>query len=212
MRLKVKLAALAVVVAAFAAGGAASAAADPPTRVTIVAVFEPITFGENAYVNGQLVGENQGGQVVALEQAPPPYTDWAPVGQTTTDAAGYYSFKLHPSQTMWYRTGSQGVPGDKPVQISVAPRITLKARAVGKSSIRYSGTFGPVLEGQSVAIQKRAASGGWTTIANARLHGGRTFAGRLRAHRKTTLRALFATDGAHLDGFSHAVVVTPGAG
>jgi hypothetical protein len=197
--------------ATLAAAVPSTAAADPPTRVTIVAVFEPLTYGENAYVNGQLFGEGQGGQLVALEQSAPPFTEWTAVAQTTSDAAGYYSFKLHPNQTLQYRTNSQGTPSDRAVQVSVAPRIKLKAAAAGKSSIRFSGTFAPALDGEKVAIQRRLAGGGWTTIANARLHDGKKFEGRVRARRSTTLRAFFATDGAHLDGFSNAVRATPGA-
>jgi hypothetical protein len=82
----------------------AVALADVPGRVTIVAIFDPVTYGENAYVNGQLIGEGQGGQIVTLEQSAPPFTEWAPVAQATADYAGYYSFKLHPAQTMQYRT------------------------------------------------------------------------------------------------------------
>ena len=200
-----------VATVALALAAAAPALADPPARVTIVAVFEPITYGENAYVNGQLLGDGQAGQLVALEQSAPPFTEWAPVAQTTADAQGYYSFKLHPSQTMQYRTSSQGTPSESAVQVSVEPRIKLKASAAGKTSIRFSGTFAPALDGQSVSIQRRLAGGGWTTIANARLHDGKTFQGRLRAHRPLTLRAFFATDGAHLDGSSNAVKAAPRA-
>src|SRR3954453_16509992 len=189
----------------------ASASADAPSRVTIVAVFEPITYGENAFVNGQLVGENQGAQVVALEQSVAPFTEGTPVAQTRAEAAGYYSFKLHPSQTLQYRTNSQGLYSEKAVQVSVAPRIKLKARSAARASIRFSGTFAPALDGQSVAIQRRDSRGSWTTVANARLHDGKSFGGRLRAHGKTSLRAFFATAGAPLDGFSNAVTVTPGA-
>jgi hypothetical protein len=189
----------------------AAAHADPPMRVTIGAVFEPITYGENAYVNGQLVGDAQGGQLVALEQSPPPFTEWTAVGQITTDAAGYYSFKLHPSQTLQYRTSSQGVPSEKAVQVSVAPRIRLTAVAAGKTSVRFSGTFAPALPGQSVSIQRRSSTGAWTTVANARLRDGKTFKGRLRAHEPVVLRALFATDGVHLDAFSNSVRAVPRA-
>ncbi|MEA2497255.1 MAG: hypothetical protein QOJ29_5166 [Thermoleophilaceae bacterium] len=203
---KVKLVALAAV-ATLAALFASTAAAAPPTRVTIVAVFEPLTYGENAYINGQLVGDAQAGQLVALEQSPPPFTEWTPVAQITSDPSGYYSFKLHPSQTMQYRTNSQGTPSDRPVQVSVAPRIKLVATKAGKSSIRFSGTFAPALDGQRVAIQRRNKSGSWTTVATSRLHDGKTFAGRIRTHHKLTLRAFFATDSAHLEGFSNAVTV-----
>jgi hypothetical protein len=187
-----------------------AALADPPARITIVAVFDPITYGEDAYVNGQLQGNAEAGQPVALEQSPPPFTDWTPVAQATADPTGYYSFKLLPSQTMQYRTNSQGIPSETSVQVSVAPRITLKAGA-GRTSVRFSGTFAPALAGQRVSIQRRSASGAWTTIANARLHDGKSFQGRLRAHTAVTLRAMFATDGAHLDGFSNTVRAVPGA-
>jgi hypothetical protein len=185
---------------------AVPALADPPTRITIVSVFEPITYGENAYVNGQLIGEAQGRQLVALEQSAPPFTEWTPVSQATSDSAGYYSFKLHPSQTLQYRTSSQGIPSERVAQVSVTPRIRLKAMRAGKTSVRFSGTFAPALPGQSVAIQRRASGGGWTTIATARLHDGKTFQGRIRS-RATALRAFFASDGAHLDGFSKTVKV-----
>jgi hypothetical protein len=189
----------------------AAARADPPTRVTIGAVFEPITYGENAYVNGQLIGEAQGGQLVALEQSPPPFTEWTAVGQITADAAGYYSFKLHPSQTMQYRTSSQGVPSEKVAQVSVAPRLKLTAAAAGKTSVRFSGTFAPALPGQSVSIQRRSSTGAWTTVANARLHEDKTFTGRLRTREAIVLRAVFATDGAHLDASSNSVRAVPRA-
>lgn len=201
---------VACAVAVLAMLAPAVAAADPPTRVTIVAVFNPITYGENAYVNGQLIGDGQPGQAVSLEQAAPPYTDWTPVAQGVADAQGYYSFKLHPTQTMQYRTNSQGVFSERAVEVDVAPRITLKAVAAGRSTIRYRGTFGPALEGQSVAIQRRDAAGSWTTIANATLRGGTSFSGRLTAHRATTLRAFFATDGMRPDTYSNSVIVKPG--
>ncbi len=196
---------------ALAALLAATAVAAPPARVTIVAVFDPITYGENAFVNGQLVDDGQAGQPVALEQSPPPYTDWAPVAQTTSDAQGYYSFKLHPSQTMQYRTSSQGTPSEKTVQVNLAPRIAFSAAAAGKSSVRFSGTFGPALLGQSVAIQRRDSHGAWTTIATATLRKGATFGGRLRARHTITLRAFFAGDVAHLPGASPAATVARGS-
>src|SRR3954447_10860113 len=210
---------MAAVLAALAIPAAAvpsTAAADPPARITIVAVFDPVTFGDNAYVNGQLlgvgedgkmVGTGQGGQVVALEQSAPPFTAWTPVGQTTTDPVGYYSFKLHPSQTFQYRTSSQGIGSERVVQVSVAPRIRLKAAAAGRTTISFSGTFAPALDGQSVAIQRRGAHGGWTTVTTAKLRGGTTFRGHFRARNVTAVRAFFASDGAHLSAASNTVKI-----
>jgi hypothetical protein len=210
-RIRGPVAALAALATAVALFVPARAQADPPTRVTVVAVFDPLTYGENGYVNGHLFGDGQGAQLVALEQSAPPFTEWTPVAQTTSDAAGYYSFKLHPSQTLQYRTSSQGIASDRVVQISVAPRVKLKARPAGRTSVRFSGTFAPLLDGQSVSIQRRDSNGSWTTIGTARLHNGRTFQGRVRAHRPVTLRAFFATDGAHLDAYSNTAKASPRA-
>lgn len=195
-------------VAALAAAVPATAAADPPTKVTIIAVFNPITFGDNAYVNGQLQGTNEAGQPVALEQSPPPYTDWTPVGQVNSDAQGYYSFKLQPTQTMQYRTSSQGVPSTGQAEVDVAPKIQIKASPAGKATIRFSGTLGPTLTGQTVTIQRRNAFGSWATVTNIQLVGN-TFQGRMTAHTVTTLRAFYAGDPAHLSAASNTVKVRP---
>jgi hypothetical protein len=201
----------AVCAAALVAAVPSTAFADPPARITIVAVFEPVAYGENAYVNGQLLGDNEGGQPVALEQSAPPFTEWAPVAQTTSDAQGYYSFKLQPTQTMQYRTNSQGIGSERVVEVSVAPRIRLNARAADKTTIRFSGTFAPALDGQSITIQRRTSRGNWTTVTSARLHDGKTFAGRFRARHTTSLRAYFTSDGAHSDASSNVVTIKRGA-
>lgn len=201
----------AVVIAAAMLAFAVSASAGPPARVTIVAVFEPIVYGENAYVNGQLLGDAEAGQAVTLEQSAAPFTDWAPAAQVSADAQGYYSFKLRPALTMQYRTSSQGIGSERVVQVSVAPRIKLTAAAVSKTTVRYSGSFAPALAGQTVAIQRQLPGGGWASIANARLRGGTAFAGRFRARRTLNVRAYFESNGALGEGFSNVVRIRRGA-
>jgi hypothetical protein len=188
---------------------AAPAVAQAPARITIISVFDPITVGENGFVNGQLVSEldDQGGQTVGLEESPWPFTTWTAVATATSDYRGFYSFKVHPSLTTHYRSVSQGMTSEREVPVQVAPRIALKAAAAGKTSIRFSGTFAPAKDGQSVAIQRQHSNGSWTTVANARLKEGTTFAGRLRARGTTVLRAFFLSDGAHVDGSSRPVRV-----
>jgi hypothetical protein len=194
--------------AALVAAVPSTANAVPPRRVGIIALFSPITFGEVTFVNGRLVGTGQAGQPVALEQSPPPFTDWTPIQQITSDASGFYSFELRPSDTMEYRATAQGTPS-RAVQIAVAPRITFKARPVGTSSVRFSGTFGPARPGELVAIQRRSSTGAWTTISSAGLGTGTVFRGRLRAHYRITLRAFYSGDDQHLAGHSNAVTVVP---
>jgi hypothetical protein len=198
------LAALATLVAAVPS----TAIAVPPRRVAIIALFNPITFGEVTFVNGRLVGTGQAGQPVALEQSASPFTDWTPIQETTSDPSGYYSFELRPSETMKYRATAQGTPS-RAVQIAVAPRITFKAAPVGTSSVRFSGTFGPARPGELVAIQRRSSTGAWTTISSAGLGTGTVFSGRLRAHFRITLRAFYSGDDQHLAGRSNAVTVVP---
>ena len=203
--------AIAVGVVLFAVGGAVPAIAQtPPTRITIVSVFDPITYGENAFVNGQLIGDDESDQLVTLQATPYPFTTWADVAQVTTDYAGYYSFKLLPGVGTHYRTVWNGqMMSEREVQVTVAPRITFRAMPIGGGRVRFSGKLAPAIPDQKVAIQRQSPSGAWRTVATARLKAGTTFAGRLHAHKQIRLRAFFASDGAHLDGVSPAVRVTP---
>jgi hypothetical protein len=201
-----RVAAAAVVFAALAAPALAAA----PARITIVSVFDPITVGENGFVNGQLVSEaeDQGGQTVGLEESPYPFEAWTPVTADIADTRGFYSFRLKPSLTTHYRTVSQGVTSEREVQIQVAPRLAFKAVPDGKSRIRYSGTLAPAKAGQSVTVQRQHSNGSWSNVATVTLKAaGKTFTGRLRARKTTVLRAFFASDGAHTNGYSRAVRV-----
>jgi len=183
----------------------------PPERISIVALFDPIAYGEKTFVNGQLVGEGQGGQVVTLQAAAFPFTSWGDVAQMTTDPDGYYSFMRRPVATARYRTMWNGqVLSEQEVQVQVRPRLTIKAAKEGKSSLRFTGTLLPAHADQSVVIQRQSRSGSWRNVANARLKGGRSFAGRLRAHGEVRLRAFFASDGDHLSTYSAPVAVALG--
>jgi hypothetical protein len=186
-----------------------TAAAAAPRRVTIIAVFSPITFCDSAFLNGQLVGSGQAGQPVTLEQSAPPYSDWAQVAQTNADSRGYYSFTLQPSETMRYRASSQGTTSGSTALVAVAPRITLTAQPLASYQIRFSGSFAPGLLGETVAIQRRTPTGNWLTITDAQLHSGTTFLGRTEAQHPLTLRALYLGDDLHMRAVSKAVRVTP---
>jgi hypothetical protein len=194
--------------AAFAAAPAMAQA--QPTRISIISVFDPISYGESAFVNGHLIGDGQGGQTVGLEESPFPFTAWTPVASETADDLGFYSFRLWPRVITHYRTVSQGMTSEREVQVTVAPRIALKAAAAGKASVRFSGTFAPAHPGQSVTIQRQHSGGSWTTVATARLRRGTTFTGRLHAKRPAVLRAFFTSDGDHADAYSRAVRAAPG--
>jgi hypothetical protein len=206
MRTRSTLAAVAAL--AMAVPPAATADSPPPRRVAIIAVFNPITFGDVSFINGRLVGTSQGGQHVVLEQSAPPFTDWVPAFETTADASGYYSFEVQPGDTTQFRATAQGLPS-RPVEIMVTPRITLTAWAAGANSIRFSGRFGPARPAGLVTIQRRSSTGAWSTIASAGLGSGTTFAGHMRAHYRLTLRAIYPGDELHRTAVSNAVMVMP---
>jgi hypothetical protein len=181
----------------------------PPARVTIVSVFDPITYGDNAYINGQLMGDGQEGQLVTLQASPFPFTAWGDVAQITSDDRGFYTFKLRPAANTHYRTIAEGVMSEREVSVDVEPAIRFKAVPAGRSSVRFSGVIAPGHDRGTVAVQRQKRNGAWATVTNARLHGGAKFAGRLRAHNPVVLRAFLKSDGDHLDGFSRAVRVVP---
>jgi hypothetical protein len=196
------------IAAALVAALPTPASAVPPRRVAIIALFNPITFGDVTFVNGRLVGTGQANQPVTLEQSAPPFTDWAAAQETTSDVSGYYSFELRPADTMEYRATAQGTPS-KAVKIAVAPRIKFKASAAGTNGVRFSGSFGPARPGELVTIQRRSSTGAWSTISSAGLRNGIVFNGRLRARYRITLRAFYSGDDQHLAAHSNAVTVMP---
>jgi hypothetical protein len=192
-----------------AAGTSAALAGPPPQRIAIVSLFDPIVYGEKGFVNGQLIGDEQGGQPVTLQASLFPFDSWGDIAQTTTDPAGYYSFMRRPIATTRYRTVWNGqVVSEREVQVQVSPRLKFTAFAAGKTSVRFKGALRPAHPDLSIAIERQSSSGSWTTIANARLKGGKTFSGRVRAHRSIRLRAYFASDGDHLAVRTRPVKVT----
>lgn len=195
----------AVLAAALAAPAGASA---QPARITIVSLFDPIAYGQKAFVNGQLVGDDTAGQVVTLQASPFPFTAWSDIAQITTDERGFYSFLRRPIATTHYRTMWNGqLMSDSEVQVQVIPRLAFKAVAAGKRTVRYSGTLAPAHADEQIEIQRQTRSGAWTTIVRPRLRGGATFSGRLHARHTIRLRAFFPSDGDHLAAASAPATV-----
>jgi hypothetical protein len=204
MRIRLTVAALAALLMAAPAGAAAA----PPRSVAIIAVFNPITFGDVSFINGRLVGSGQAGQPVVLEQSALPFTDWAPSFETTADSSGYYSFEVQPGDTTQFRATAQGTPS-KPVLIKVTPKLTFTVWRAGVGSLRFSGSLRPARPAGLVTIQRRSSTGAWATIGTAGLGTGTSFSGHLRAHYKVTLRAIYRGDDLHPTGISNTVTITP---
>jgi hypothetical protein len=194
--------------AAALALAAPAAAQTPPERITIVALFDPIYFGQKTFVNGQLIGGDNAGQIVTLQEAPFPFTTWSDVAQITTDYQGYYSFMRRPALTTYYRTVWNGqVMSEQQVQVRVFPRLSFHASRLNSKTVRFAGTLAPAHPDQAIQIQRQTGSG-WRTVASYTLRGGgSTFAGRLRAHHAVRLRAFFPSQGDVVPAYSVAVTV-----
>jgi hypothetical protein len=193
--------------AATLALAAPAAAQTPPERISIVSLFDPIFYGEKAFVNGQLIGGDNAGQIVVLQESPFPFTTWTDVAQQTTDFQGYYSFWRRPAVTSHYRTSwNSGQLQSTEVQTQVIPRLVLTTRRLNRTTVRFVGTLRPAHPDQAVEIQRRT-SAGWRTVATYHLRGGTTFAGRLRARHTLRVRAFFASTGDVLPAYSAAVSV-----
>ena len=208
MRRVVTLAVAAALAAAPAAFAQEEEPPPVPDQVSAIVVFTPLTFGEPTYVNGLLRGTQQARQTVALEESAFPFGTWTQVASTNTDDQGWYSFKRRPSlNTRWRVVSLTPNTGTSPeVEVGVAPRLRFKAKLSGRTA-NYSGSLAPAHTG-GVQVQRRSRSGSWTTVATARLRGT-AFRGRLRLRGRTVLRALFPTDGDHLQAQTAPLTLDP---
>jgi hypothetical protein len=77
--------------------------------------------------------------------------------------------------------------------------------------VRFSGRFGPARPAGLVTIQRRSSTGAWATIGSAGLGTGTFFGGRLHAHYRLTLRAIYPGDDLHRTAISNTVTVAPRA-
>lgn len=189
-----------------------------PDRITILAIFKTIEFGERAFVSGRFRRlENPDAEVqpyagrkVTLEEAPFPFTAFTPVASATTDRDGYYAFASSPQLHTRYRV----VSADPPVQseaklIRVRLHATLEAGSdsVRKGrSVRLSGQVEPAHSGNRVEIQRRTKAGRWQTVARATLRTS-GWVKRVRMRSDGVFRARVLGHEDHLPGISEQVFV-----
>jgi hypothetical protein len=205
---------------------AAAPAAAAPERITIISAFNPLLFGENAFVNGQLLstvtgddgqpalkGEPNADKSVTLEESPFPFITWTAVATVGADRRGFYSFQRLPSMATHFRTVSEGATSEKEVGVDVQPLIAWRVSPAGRSSVRFAGTLAPAHPGAQVELQRQSRSGAWTTTANVRLgdavKGASPFHGRLRVRSPARLRLHFLADGDHLEAYSRTLLAAP---
>jgi hypothetical protein len=168
-----------------------------------------VTFGQSTTVAGRLTGATHSGQQVRLAQDPFPFGDgFQPLAQATTASNGNYSFRLLPLLNTNYRLASGSLQANTGVRVRHAVGLSVSDLTPARGQmVRFFGLVRPKHDGKVVLIQRRAPSGGWSTIRRTLLRpvatGNRSaFSTRLRIFSSRSYRARFPGDGAHLTGTS----------
>jgi hypothetical protein len=188
-----------------------------PTTSTITPSQNPVVYGRTVGIAGTLTGPNVGGQRVALESKPFPFTvPFAQAGNTViTRQDGFYSFVLQPLITTQLRVVDQSKPSvASPTLIeNVALAVSLRVRRVRHHKHRrlFKGHVTPARVGNPVLIQRRTRRG-WATVAltltRARTAVYSGFKRRVRLRRRGRYRVVVKTTaGDYADGASRSVRV-----
>jgi hypothetical protein len=194
-----------------------------PNALLLAPSTNPVVFGHQASLAGQLRGPNHAGVGVTLfAKAATSSGDFAPVaGPVATDAAGNYAFALLPGANALYRTvaatprsTTSGIVG---VGVVANVKLGVSDRSVrAGTSVRFSGIVLPAMDGGLVSIQKLSSrSGTYVTVAHARLTGTTPqndlprsrYARRLRLRSSGIFRALVAGTPDLTEGTSRRVAV-----
>jgi phospholipase C len=151
--------------------------------LTIYAAPNPVTATRQLTIFGQLVGVRKGvhrcGISVVLWRKFPKQKGFSPVGRTSTNAAGTYSFAMAPGTVATNRDWRVTVHGlqSRIVVQRVRPLITLATTAtfaVAGDTETLSGQLEPGSVGQVVTLQRRVGPR-WVSTAKAKLKRGATF-------------------------------------
>jgi hypothetical protein len=168
-----------------------------------------VTFGQSTTVTGRLTGANHAAKQVRLSQDPFPFGDgFQPLAQATTASNGSYTFRLLPQLNTNYRVANGSLQASTGVRVRHAVSLSVSDATPARGQlVRFFGLVRPKHDGKTVLIQRRAPSGGWTTIRRTLLKpvatGNRSgYSTRLRITISRSYRARFPGDGAHLTGTS----------
>ncbi|MGI8800940.1 MAG: hypothetical protein ACR2KV_02040 [Solirubrobacteraceae bacterium] len=129
-------------------------------NLTIMASADPLTFGQSVVISGVLAGGAS--QPVTLLA----HTDrqsYAPVAQTTTDAAGNYTFPAQtPVNSTFYRVTSGSRSSAQLFEgVKNALTATVSATTVpAGQTVTVSGGVAPDKTGHVIYLQRRNADGG----------------------------------------------------
>ena len=168
-------------------------------------------------ISGTLKGPDNASKTVELGENPFPLSGgFKPVGTTTTDDKGDYSFQVVPQEHTNYRTRVTDVqPAEISGAVTVRSRMKVTRRVSDRTppdggTITFSGRVGPAHEGMDVLIQRRRRNGSWRTMTTAPLgaeqsDGTSLYSTELEINRDGVWRAKVLSDADHLGNKSHRV-------
>lgn len=189
--------------------------ADTPTVTYNPSLNPP---GGSATLSGKINGNNNGGQVVVLEENPAPLADnqfKRTNREATTDAQGNFRMTgvITPVNTQYRVVARQLNVTSNTVTVNVRLRVSfLVSDSTPRRGqrVRFSGKVWPEHDGKPVSIQKRGRDGVYRTIARTvtRDVAGQTYSSyskRIRIFRTGRFRVVVSPgDADHVRGISRA--------
>ena len=197
---------------------AVAVAAKPPknNQITLTSSAPIITFGQKDALSGQLKGTGNSGVKVELQEQPAPFSSSfkTVAGATaTTDSAGHFSFTVQPGLSTKYRAVAKAGPQvmspemTLPVRFKVTLRLSDYTPSAGQR-VRFSGRAAPANDGALVYIQRRTATGRWSTVSRAVLGSATgnlsTYSKRIKVRASGVFRARVLHTNQNATGTSRA--------
>jgi stage II sporulation protein D len=166
--------------------------------LTLTPPTAPLEYGSSM----RMTGVARGLPRVTL-QSRPYGGQWKPLA-VLTSRNGQVGATLSPKLTTDYRISS-GIVTSAPVRVSVAPAVRIVASA---DHTVVTGTVKPLFPGKPVQVQRLAANGSWTTVAQATIATDGSFEASANLV-PGTYRARCAPGGGFAAGSSPALTVVP---
>ena len=189
-----------------------TAGAGSRNAVSITASPTTLTAGRATTIAGQVTGSRNGGVQVTLRSSSPlPGAKFSNTATATTDATGHFRFQALPRQTTLYQVVAKTSPpvtsNAVKTRVRWAVSVRLSATTASRGGVvRFSGVVRPKHDGAVVFIQKRTATGSFSTVSKTVLRSSTgdqsSYSKKVRVRSSGTYRVKVASDSLHLTGVS----------
>lgn len=169
----------------------------PLEQLTISTTPNPSSEGKEVTISGKLTN-GSAGATIYLWQEPAGKTSFTQIAQTTTDAAGNYTFVrdagVVDTNASWY-TSAVGATSPTVLQ-RVSAQVKVVTWKVVGTLVEVNGHVSPAHRGERISLQQYTPARSWHAVAMSVIGQGSRFTVRHRfGHRgKVVLRAVFAGD------------------